>query len=59
MCVEEGCARRHGLEWDHEDPLAHRGPTSYDNLKTRCRPHHRDKTERDRRAGLLFGPDPP
>lgn len=59
VCVEEGCGRRHGLEWDHEDPLAHDGPTAYQNLKARCRPHHREKTQRDREAGLLFGPDPP
>ncbi|MFN2555494.1 MAG: hypothetical protein ABR592_01245 [Nitriliruptorales bacterium] len=58
-CVEEGCGRRHGLEWDHDDPLAHRGPTAYHNLRPRCRPHHRDKTQRDRQAGLIFGPDPP
>ncbi len=57
--VEEGCGRRDGLEWDHDDPLAHRGPTTYHNLTGRCRPHHRDKTQRDRQAGLLFGPDPP
>lgn len=58
-CVEEGCGRRHRLEWDHDDPLAHRGPTSFDNLRARCRPHHHDKTLRDRQAGLIFGPDPP
>ena len=53
VCVEEGCGRRYGLEWDHVDPVAHHGPTSYDNLQPRCWPHHRDKTERDRAAGLL------
>jgi len=52
-CVEEGCGRRYGLEWDHVDPVAHGGPTSYDNLAARCWPHHRAKTERDRQAGLL------
>ena len=51
-CVEEGCGRRYGLEWDHVDPVANGGPTSYDNLKARCWPHHRAKTERDRQAGL-------
>jgi hypothetical protein len=55
-CAEEGCGRRYGLEWDHVDPVAHGGPTSYDNLAARCWPHHRAKTERDRRAGLLRGP---
>ncbi len=59
VCVEEGCGRRHGLEWDHEDPLGHEGPTAYHDLKPRRRPHHREKTQRDRQAGLFFGPDPP
>jgi hypothetical protein len=53
VCVEPQCGRRYGLEWDHVDPLAHRGPTSYENLQPRCWPHHRDKTDRDRAAGLL------
>lgn len=52
-CVEAGCERRYGLEIDHVDPVANRGPTSFDNLEPRCWPHHRAKTERDRRAGLL------
>jgi hypothetical protein len=62
-CSEAGCDRRHGLEWDHVDPKANWGPTSYDNLQPRCWPHHQEKTERDRQAGLLRvpgqGPDPP
>jgi Domain of unknown function (DUF222)/HNH endonuclease len=53
VCAEPGCGRRYGLEWDHIDPVAHGGPTSYQNLQPRCWPHHRDKTERDRAAGLL------
>ncbi len=57
--MEQGCGRRFGLEWDHDDPLANRGPTSFDNLKARCRSHHREKTQRDRQAGLIFEPDPP
>ncbi len=57
-CCEEGCDRRHGLEWDHLNPVANNGPTSYANLKPRCWPHHQHKTERDRQAGLL-GPAPP
>jgi hypothetical protein len=61
-CIEVGCDRCH-LEWDHVDPRANHGPTSYDNLKPRCYPHHREKTARDRKAGLLRGnregPDPP
>ena len=56
-CEEAGCGRRYGLEWDHVDPVANGGPTSYENLSARCWPHHRAKTERDRQAGLL-GPDP-
>jgi len=55
VCVEDGCDRRHGLEWDHVDPVANCGPTSYLNLEARCYPDHRAKTERDRRAGLLDG----
>ena len=51
VCSEQGCDRRYGLEWDHEDPLANGGPTSCDNLSPKCRPHHWDKTERDRKAG--------
>lgn len=54
-CVEEACDRRYGLEWDHVDPVANGGPTSYANLKPRCWPHHQAKTERDREAGLLVG----
>jgi HNH endonuclease len=54
-CVEPDCTRRYGLEWDHVDPVANDGPTSYDNLQPRCWPHHRDKTELDRLAGLLDG----
>jgi Domain of unknown function (DUF222)/HNH endonuclease len=57
-CVEAGCRRNYGLEWDHVDPVANGGSTSFDNLQPRCWPHHRDKTERDRRAGLL-GRAPP
>lgn len=53
VCVEEGCDRRHGLEWDHVDPVANDGMTSYDNVKPRCQPDHWAKTERDRKAGLL------
>lgn len=55
-CVD--CGRRTGLEYDHVDPVANRGPTTYANLKPRCWADHEAKTERDRKAGLL-GPDPP
>ena len=58
VCTEPGCGRTYGLEWDHIHPNAARGPTSYDNLQPRCWPHHQQKTERDRKAGLI-GPAPP
>jgi hypothetical protein len=57
VCDVPGCDRRYGMEFDHVDPVANDGPTCYENLKARCKPHHREKTERDRQAGLL-GPRP-
>jgi HNH endonuclease len=54
-CCEAGCDRQYGLEWDHVDPVANQGPTSFENLAARCYPHHREKTKRDRAAGLLGG----
>jgi hypothetical protein len=63
VCAEPGCDKRYGLEWDHVDPVANGGLTSYDNLVARCWVHHQEKTERDRKAGLLKGAprdrDPP
>ena len=60
VCAEDGCDRRYGLELDHDDPVAHGGMSSYENLRFRCGPDHWAKTERDRRAGLLAGNrDPP
>ena len=62
-CVD--CQRTWGLEYDHHDPIANTGPTSYANVKARCRPCHAAKTEHDRAAGLLAkrgtarGPGPP
>jgi hypothetical protein len=53
VCVEDGCDRRHDLEWDHDDPVANQGVTSYENLVARCKPDHWAKTQRDRRAGKL------
>ena len=55
VCTEAGCDRRYGLEWDHIDPVAHGGMSSYENLEAKCGPHHWAKTERDRKAGLLRG----
>jgi HNH endonuclease len=52
-CGEDACDRRYGLEWDHVDPVANGGETSFDNVQPRCWPHHREKTARDREAGLL------
>jgi hypothetical protein len=55
VCSENGCDRRHDLEWDHIDPVANGGVSSYENMKPRCKPDHWDKTECDRKAGLLDG----
>ena len=55
ICSEPGCDRRYHIETDHIDPCANGGKTSYENLASPCWPHHRIKTERDRRAGLLRG----
>jgi len=52
-CAEPGCSRRFGLEWDHVDPVAHKGATSYENIQPLCRPCHWAKTEQDRQAGLF------
>jgi hypothetical protein len=62
VCAD-GCGRRYGLEWDHVDPVAHNGATSFDNLEPKCRGDHARKTAADRAAGLLGargdGRDPP
>jgi len=50
-CVD--CGNRLGLESDHVNPVANGGATSYENLRDRCWPCHRAKTEADRKAGLL------
>ena len=57
-CTQPGCDRTYGLQWDHVDPCAHRGLTSLANVKPMCTPHHAEKTERDRVAGLLRGEGP-
>ncbi|MCZ7528483.1 MAG: HNH endonuclease [Acidimicrobiia bacterium] len=56
VCSVPGCDRRAGIEWDHRDPHARGGPTSYENIHPLCRPHHREKTGRD---WSRSGPDPP
>ncbi|HKR49917.1 MAG TPA: HNH endonuclease [Pseudonocardiaceae bacterium] len=43
------------LERDHVDPCANGGQTTFENLASPCWPHHRTKTDRDRKAGLLRG----
>jgi hypothetical protein len=52
------CGSRFGLEYDHVNPVANKGETSYGNVEARCWEDHKAKTERDRQAGLL-GPNPP
>ena len=52
------CGRRWGLQYDHINPVANQGPTSYRNLQPLCWADHHDKTEQDRQAGLL-APNPP
>ncbi len=55
------CGLRWGLEYDHIDPVAHRGLTSHDNIQARCYHCHQVKTERDHQARLLGAgaPRPP
>ncbi|MFI5046660.1 MAG: HNH endonuclease signature motif containing protein [Acidimicrobiia bacterium] len=50
-CAELECERRYGLEWDHIVPVAGGGETSLDNLGPKCKPHHWEKTKRDRANG--------
>jgi hypothetical protein len=54
-CAESGCDRTSHLQWDHKDPRANGGETSFENMQPLCLPHHVEKTERDRKAGLLQG----
>jgi len=50
-CVD--CGKRFRTEDDHVDPHCGGGPASADNLDPRCKPCHKAKTERDRKAGKL------
>lgn len=52
------CGRTFGLQDDHDDPVANGGATEKSNLQDLCYPCHLDKTEEDRKAGLL-GPNAP
>ena len=52
-CDHPGCGSRFGLQFDHIDPVANDGPTSMENLQALCWSHHQEKTDRDRKAGLL------
>ena len=52
------CGNRFRTENDHVEPHVALGPASTGNLKPRCRPCHRAKTARDRKAGKLT-PRPP
>jgi hypothetical protein len=54
-CGKPGCHRTYGLQWDHIDPCANGGRTSLANFQALCTPDHAEKTERDRKAGLLNG----
>jgi hypothetical protein len=55
------CGRCWGLQYDHVDPVANHGPTTYANIQARCWSCHHHKTEKDRQAGLLgaHAPRPP
>ena len=55
IACADGCGSKYGLQWDHVDPIANHGPTSYANLQPRCFSCHAEKTERDRQVGLLRG----
>ena len=62
VCAASGCDRRYNLQRDHIDPVANGGLTTYLNNQPLCSADHRLKTERDRKAGLLYrkkprGPD--
>lgn len=43
-CAVPGCDATRFLELDHEHQFARHGPTSYDNLRPLCGPHHDQRT---------------
>jgi 5-methylcytosine-specific restriction endonuclease McrA len=47
------CGKRFRNQRDHLEPRVARGPTSTGNLDWKCYECHKDKTERDRKAGKL------
>jgi hypothetical protein len=54
------CHNRFRIQWDHRNPFTNGGPTALANLDGLCgAPCHRDKTDSDRKAGLLRGKAPP
>jgi hypothetical protein len=53
QCDHPDCGSRFGLQFDHIDPVANDGPTTYQNLQALCYTHHQKKTDQDRKAGLL------
>jgi len=53
VCSEPRCNRRYHLQWDHKDPVANDGPTSFENLQGLCGTDHDEKTQRDCKAGKL------
>jgi hypothetical protein len=48
-----GCGARKGLHRDHINPLTNGGPTKMANLQSLRPVEHREKTERERAAGLF------
>ena len=57
-CVD--CGNRHRIEWDHKQPYAAGGPTSYTNTEGRCDwPCHETKTRTDRQTAKHKPPLPP
>ena len=61
------CGNRFKLEWDHVEPIAAGGVTSYANEDAKCWRCHDEKSRREREAGLYrrrrsgsdSDPDPP
>lgn len=47
------CASRFRVQGDHVDPHTHGGEMCIDNIQDLCPPCHAEKTEDDRRRGLL------